>query len=207
MFAAFLAASFVFAVTPGPGVLYIVTRSATQGRTAGLGSVAGVALGNFGNALAASLGLATIFAISAGAFLAVRYAGAAYLIYLGIQAIRSRAPREPIGAMVLQPKTLRRIFIDGFVVALLNPKTSLFFVAFLPQFLPGGATLPDTMALAGVFVIIAVTTDTCYALAAGAARPWFARRSIIKDFGRYISGGVLVSLGVVAALTGQRAKT
>src|ERR1700758_3964577 len=123
MFAAFLAASFVLAVTPGPGVLYIVTRSATQGRAAGLASVAGVALGNLGNATAASLGLAAIFAISSVAFTAVKYLGAAYLIYLGVQALRSGA--SAVGAKAsgsadgsaLPAAALRRIFADGFLVA------------------------------------------------------------------------------------------
>jgi threonine/homoserine/homoserine lactone efflux protein len=204
--AAFLAASFLLAVAPGPGVFYIVTRSARHGRAAGLASVAGVALGNLGNVIAAALGLAAIFALSASAFLAVKYLGAAYLIYLGVQAIRSRGRREPAGTLA-PPKTLRRIFTDGFVVALLNPKTSLFFVAFLPQFLPRGAPPAYTVALGGVFVAIAATTDTCYALAAGVARRWFPRGGYIENLARYISGGALVGLGLVAALTGERARS
>src|SRR5690242_17735750 len=128
---AFLAASLVLAVTPGPAVFYIVTRSVTQGRISGLASVAGVALGNLGNAIGASLGLAALFAISSLAFTVVKYLGALYLVYLGVQALR-RPRSEGNAATVdaqLPASALRRIFADGFVVALLNPKTALFFAA------------------------------------------------------------------------------
>ena len=142
MFAAFVAASFILAVTPGPGVFYIVTRSATQGRAAGLASVAGVALGNLANATAASLGLAAVFALSSFAFVAVRYLGAAYLIYLGVRALRSGTRRARPGPIAQSSLALRRTFINGCVVALLNPKTTLFFAAFLPQFLPASPDRP-----------------------------------------------------------------
>ncbi len=207
MLGAFLAASVVLAVTPGPGVIYIVTRAAAHGRTAGLVSVAGVALGNMGSAVAASLGVAAIFAVSVEAFVAVKYLGAAYLIYLGIRAIRSNVPRHLAATMVSPRQTRWRIFLDGFVVALFNPKTSLFFAAFLPQFLPSRATSAHIAALGGVFVMIAAMTDTCYAVSAGVVGTRFVRGGIIKDFGRYVSGGVLIGLGILAALTGRRVRT
>src|SRR5215218_653643 len=118
---AFLAASFVLAVTPGPGVFYIVARSVTQGRLSGLASVAGVAVGNLGNAIGASLGLAALFAVSSIAFTVVKYLGALYLIYLGVQALRKPAAGGAADALdaPLPAAALRRIFIDGFVVALL----------------------------------------------------------------------------------------
>src|SRR5262245_50498108 len=118
MLSVFLLATLVLAVTPGPGVFYIVTRSIAQGRSAGLASVAGVALGNLGNAIGASIGLAALFAVSSLAFTVVKYAGAAYLVYLGIQALRAPAVNAPTDSM--QPVELRRIFRDGFLVALLN---------------------------------------------------------------------------------------
>src|SRR3972149_202596 len=118
---AFLAASFILAITPGPAVLYIVTRSVAQGRRSGVASVAGIALGNLGNALGASVGLAALFAVSSLAFTIVKYAGAMYLVYLGAQALRSR--RRDIDSSVHGPAQLRKVFRDGFVVALLNPKT------------------------------------------------------------------------------------
>ncbi len=124
LLSAFLVASFVLAITPGPGVFYIVTRSLAQGPRHGLASVAGVALGNLGNAIGASIGLAALFAVSSLAFTAVKYAGALYLLYLGIQALRTAgANSEP---RLAAPAGLRRVFRHGFVVALLNPKTTIF---------------------------------------------------------------------------------
>jgi threonine/homoserine/homoserine lactone efflux protein len=174
LFSAFVMASLVLAVTPGPGVFYIVTRSIVQGRRSGLVSVAGVALGNLGNALAASVGLAALFAVSSLAFTIVKYAGALYLVYLGVQMLRSpdAEPSAPAPAVA----TLGRIFRDGFVVALLNPKTTLFFAAFLPQFLsPAVSPVLQSMALGALFVAIAALTDSAYALAAGAVAPVLAR--------------------------------
>lgn len=204
---AFLAASFVLAVTPAPGVLYILTRGATQGRAAGLASVAGVALGNLGNAAAASLGLAAVFAASALAFTAVKYLGAAYLIYLGIHTLRSRgaAPRSQ-SEVVLAPADLRRVFGDGLVVPLFNPKTAIFFAAFLPQFLPAAAGPLELLGLGGIFVAIAAMTDTAYAMASGAIKRWLSRGNLTSNFGRYASGSILIPLGVLTAVTGQRSK-
>ena len=205
LFAAFLAASLVFTVFPGPAVFYIVTRGATQGRSAGLASVAGIALGNLGNALAASLGLAALFAISSVAFTIVKYTGAAYLIYLGVRALRARAQPGTDAGAPPRVTRLRRIFTDGFVVALFNPKTTLFFAAFLPQFLPASATPAQTIAMGAITVLIGATTDSCYALASGAVKPWLARGGA-KGIGRYVSGGAFIGLGLLTALTGQRTK-
>ena len=121
----FTSCSLILAITPEPGVLYIVTRSLTQGRHAGLASVGGVALGNLGNAIRASVGLATLFAVSSIAFTIVKYCGALYLIYLGVRTLRS--PRSTVHARALSSTPARRIFRDGFFVALLNPKTAIFF--------------------------------------------------------------------------------
>lgn len=202
LFAAFLLASLVLAVTPGPGVLYIVARSLLQGRRAGLVSVAGVALGNLGNALAAALGLAALFAVSSVAFLAVKYAGAGYLVCLGVQMLRAR--RDEMPAAVPSATTPGRVFRDGFVVALLNPKTTLFFAAFLPQFLsPGVPPMFQSMALGGLFVAIAAATDSAYALAAGALAPAL-RSDRARSLGRRLGGGVFIGLGLFAALGGTR---
>ena len=131
---AFVVASVVLAVTPGPAVFYIVTRSLSQGRRAGLASVGGVALGNLGNSIGASVGLAALFAISSLAFWIVKYAGAAYLIHLGIKALRRpSAPSEGPRPGSSRPAV---IFRDGSVVALLNPKTTLFFSAFIMRLNP-----------------------------------------------------------------------
>jgi threonine/homoserine/homoserine lactone efflux protein len=192
---AFLIASVILAVTPGPGVLYIVTRSLTQGRRFGLVSVAGVALGNLGNAVGASIGLAAVFAVSVLAFTIVKYLGALYLVYLGLRAIR--APRLDREVAKLEPASLRRIFRDGFIVALLNPKTAIFFAAFLPQFMSADSpAIVQSLTLGSVFVAIAAVTDTGYALAAGALAPVLTRARGVRAIGRYLTGGSFVGLGI-----------
>jgi threonine/homoserine/homoserine lactone efflux protein len=203
LLSAFLAASLLLAVTPGPAVLYIVSRSLLQGRRSGLASVAGVALGNLGNAAGASAGLAALFAASSAAFLAVKYAGALYLVYLGIQALRA-PPADGVAAPPA-PARLSRIFRDGFVVALFNPKTTLFFAAFLPQFMDGQAPpMQQGLALGCTFIAIAALTDTAYALAAGAAAPLLNRARGVRVLGRRLAGGAFIGLGVLAALSGSR---
>lgn len=202
LFSTFLFASFVLAVTPGPGVIYIITRSIVQGRRSGLVSVAGVAFGNLGNALAASLGLAALFAVSSLAFSAIKYAGALYLVYLGVQMLRSGPIENPSALPAAEPPG--RIFRDGFVVALFNPKTTIFFAAFLPQFLSADAPfMLQSMALGSLFVAIAAVTDSAYALAAGAVAPAL-RSGKVRRIGRYLGGSAFVGLGVFAALAGSR---
>jgi threonine/homoserine/homoserine lactone efflux protein len=195
VFSAFLIASFILAVTPGPGVLYIVTRSLAQGRRFGLASVAGVALGNLGNAVGASIGLAAVFAVSTLAFTVVKYLGAVYLLYLGVQAIR--APRTGEATTTPAPASLARIFRDGFVVALLNPKTAVFFAAFLPQFMNTETpAIVQSVTLGSIFVAIAALTDTAYALAAGALAPVLVRARGVRAAGRYLTGGAFIGLAV-----------
>lgn len=196
---AFLAASLLLAVTPGAGVLYIVTRSLAEGRTAGLASVLGVALGNLGNAIIASLGLAALIKASPVAFEVIRYGGALYLFFLGWKALRQPAS-EP-GSSGIPRSSSRRVVVDGFVVALFNPKTALFFAAFLPQFVAprGGALQP--LLLAMLFVAIAAVTDTLYALFASVA----AKRLAGRNFGRFLAGGTYFAIGLLTAFTGSRA--
>jgi len=200
---AFLAASMVLAVTPGPGVIYIVTRTLAQGRAAGVGSIAGVACGNLLNSLGASLGLAALFAVSSLAFTVVKYAGAAYLIYLGIKMLRG-APRAEASRMVA-PAPVGRVFREGVLVALLNPKTTIFFAAFLPQFMqPGMPALPQAVMLGSIFVVVAAASDLGYVLLASWFAPRFARAGAAPRIGRYASGGALIALGVASAMAGQR---
>ena len=204
--AAFLLSSLLLAVTPGPAVIYIVARTLSLGRLAGLASVTAVVLGNLVNVLAAALGLAALFAVSSLAFAVMKYAGAAYLVYLGVRALRARpaaaaAQTDPAAGSA----GLRRVFRDGFVVALFNPKTTLFFAAFLPQFMdPAIAAMPQSVALGGTFVLIAATTDCCYVLAAAALLPLLARARGAQAVGRYLTGGALIGLGVLAAVSGGR---
>lgn len=201
LFSAFLVASFILAVTPGPGVLYIVTRSLVQGRRSGVVSVAGVALGNLGNALAAAIGLAALFAVSSLAFSVVKYAGALYLVYLGLKMLRS-SPAGHLPNVVHAPAT--RVFRDGFVVALLNPKTTVFFAAFLPQFMSHDVSpMLQSMSLGALFVVIAAITDSVYALAAGAVAPALRRRGAGR-LGRWLGSGMFIGLGIFTALAGSR---
>lgn len=203
LLSAFLVASLVLAVTPGPGVAYIVARSLRHGRASGLASVAGVALGNLANALAASLGLAALFVVSAAAFDVVKFAGAAYLFWLGVQALRAHheAPAAAPGAA-----PLRRIACDGFMVALLNPKTALFFAAFLPQFMTPGHAPLQGIALGALFVVIAAFTDTLYALAAGSIAPRLAHAQGARRAARVGAAMSLFALALWTLLGNARAQ-
>jgi threonine/homoserine/homoserine lactone efflux protein len=209
MFGAFLLASVVLAITPGPAVVYLLTRTLAHGSRAGFASLAGVALGNLGNAVGASVGLAALFAVSSVAFMVVKLAGAAYLIYLGIQALRAPA-LGPI-SVVATPPSARAVFRDGFLVALLNPKTALFFAAFLPQFIDASSSpMVQSVLLASVFIAVAALTDAVYVLAAsrlvgssGASTP-AATAGPLARAGRYLSASVFIGLGVYTALSGPR---
>lgn len=199
----FLLASLVLAATPGPGVLYIVARTLAHGRRAGLASVLGVMLGNLGNALAAALGLAALLAVSATAFSVLKWAGAAYLVYLGVQALRA----PPVVSATEAPArpAWRRVLRDGFWVALLNPKTTLFFAAFLPQFInPIGSALAQSAALGVAFVLIAACTDTAYVLLAQWVAPALGRVPRGAAIGRLAQAAVYFGLGALAATAGQR---
>ena len=200
---AFLVASLVLAVTPGPGVLYIVTRSVTEGRTAGLASVLGVALGNFGCAVGASVGLAAIISASSVFFEVVRYLGALYLFLLGWKALQARKPH--VAQSVPSSGSNARVVRDGFVVAVLNPKTALFFAAFLPQFIAHGtAHVFQPLILGALFVVIAASTDTLYALFASLAAPYFSRASSAVTAARFASSAAYFGLGLFAVLSGNR---
>lgn len=204
LLAAFAGASLVLALTPGPAVVYIVARTLAQGRARGLASVIGVAFGNLANALGAAIGLAALFAVSSAAFTVVKWAGAAYLVYLGVRMWRTpaSAPNEAGAAPARRAQPLARVFRDGFVVALLNPKTTLFFAAFLPQFIdPGANPLPQTLALGAVFVGIAGCTDMLYVLTASLVAPRLARaggRGAV--WGDRVAGTSFIGLGVLTAM-------
>jgi threonine/homoserine/homoserine lactone efflux protein len=202
-FVTFLIASLILAITPGPGVVYLLTQTLRSGRKAGLASVGGIALGNLGNASAASVGLAAIFAASSAAFFVVKIAGAAYLIFLGIKALRTKLPVE--AANRVSRTSPGRLFRDGLLVALLNPKTALFFAALLPQFIDPNASPPWQSLLFGcVFVAIALCTDTIYVLSASAVASTMRRRSAWRPYGRYVSAASFIGLGIYAAFAGPR---
>jgi threonine/homoserine/homoserine lactone efflux protein len=202
-FATFLLASLILALTPGPGVIYVLTQTLSQGRAAGLASVCGIALGNLANAAVAALGLAVVIAASAAAFTVVKFGGAAYLVFLGVQALRA-GPRAPAAA-VSSRMSPTRLFRSAFFVALLNPKTALFFAALLPQFIqPGAAALAQTFFVGAVFVALALVTDSAYVFAASALAAHIRRRSTWQPYGRYVSAATFMGLGVYAALANPR---
>lgn len=200
LLSAFVTASLVLAAMPGPGVLFIVARSVAQGRRAGLLSVAGVAVGNLGNAIAAAAGLAAVLTVSAAAFGFVKWLGALYLVWLGARMLlrgASASSARPADA----PAT--RLFLDGFVVALFNPKTTIFFAAYLPQFLaPGAPLIPQILALGALFVAIAAVTDSVYALTAGRLYPLL--RASPRRMGQRLVGGFFIGLGLWTAMAGVR---
>lgn len=201
----FVGASLVLALTPGPAVVYILTRTLSQGRASGLASVLGVALGNLGNALGAALGLAALFAISSAAFTVVKWAGAAYLVFLGVRLLRAKDDdAAAAGAPSVPAHALRRVFRDGFVVALLNPKTALFFAAFLPQFMsPNANHLLQSILLGSVFVGVAACTDLAYVLLASWAAPRLSRSAGHARWGRRAAGGSFIGLGLLTAAGGR----
>jgi threonine/homoserine/homoserine lactone efflux protein len=195
----FAAASLALLAVPGPAVIYVVTRSLDQGRTAGIVSVLGVETGTFAYALAAAAGLTGLIAASEIGFTVVRYAGAAYLVYLGVRKLLER--EEPADGL---PSARSRLFLKGALVQLLNPKIAIFFLAFLPQFVDSsrGPIAVQILVLGMVFTLLAVLSDGAYVLLAGAVGGWLrsgrrARRRLAK-----LSGGVYIGLGVSAALSG-----
>jgi len=202
-FAVFLLASLALAITPGPAVIYLITRTLSHGRGAGFASIGGIALGNLGNAAMASFGLAAVLAISTQAFTVIKLAGAAYLVFLGVREIRRAGANGRSEFRGAPPP--RKAFRDGFWVALLNPKTALFFAAFLPQFVdPSGSPLAQGLTLSAAFVLIAACTDTLYVLAAGTLGPKIMGLGARPSVGRYISGASFIALGIFVALSGPR---
>jgi len=201
--ALFALASLLLTVTPGPAVLYIVARSISQGRTAGVVSCLGITAGGLVHVVASAAGLSAIFATSALAFGAVKYAGAAYLVWLGVR--RLARPAEPVGdGTEATPVPLAAVFYQGLLVNVLNPKTALFFLAFLPQFVSparGDVALQVT-ALGGLFLGIAWCTDAVWALLASRAGSWLKRHPWYLASERYLVGSVYLGLGLATALSG-----
>ena len=189
-------------LTPGPAVLYIVTRSVDQGRRAGLVSVLGVHAGTLVHVAAAAAGLSAVLVASATVFSVVKYLGAAYLIYLGVRQLVSRAP-DPTDVTLAAAPQLSRAFLDGFIVNVLNPKTALFFLAFLPQFvsISRGAVPMQIACLGLVFCVIGLMTDGLYALTAGSAAPWLRARRGVALTRRWIPGTMYIGLGLATALS------
>jgi len=198
--AVFATAALALAVVPGPAVLYVVAQSIDSGRLGGLVSALGVATGGLVHVVAATLGISAVVSSSATAFTAVKLAGAAYLVALGLHTLALR--REPTDVAPRPERRLRRRYAQGVLVNVLNPKTALFFLAFLPQFADParGSVAVQLLVLGLVFVAIAVCSDALWALAAGTAseRLRWSRRFLGVQ--RYVSGSVFLGLGALTAL-------
>jgi threonine/homoserine/homoserine lactone efflux protein len=200
---AFSAAALVLLLIPGPAVLYIVSQSVEHGRRAGLTATLGVHTGTMVHLTAAALGLSAILVSSSLAFTTVKLLGAAYLIYLGLRALLGAD--DPETAPAAREVRLGRIFRQGVLVNVTNPKTALFFFAFLPQFLDRGAgRLPLQIALLGlVFTCIGLVTDSSWALASGLAAGWIKGNARFTRIQRRVSGCVFIGLGLVTAFAGS----
>ncbi len=198
----FFLASIVLLLTPGPAVLYIIARSIDQGRIAGLVSVLSVEVGNLFHAIIAAYGLSALLSASEPAFNVVKYLGAAYLFYLGIKKLLSRSA-QPGGLKTGEKhQTLGQIFRQGLTVAILNPKTALFFITYLPQFVnpAHGSARIQLLSLGGMFVLMAIFSDGAYALLASSAGRWLSTQQNIWSVERYVVGMIYIGLGVTAAL-------
>ncbi|MBI4278374.1 MAG: LysE family translocator [Armatimonadetes bacterium] len=198
----FVAASLALLVIPGPAVLYIITRAIHHGRRAGLVSALGVGLGNLVHVAAATLGISAVLASSALAFSAVKSLGAAYLVYLGVRVFWSRDESQVAAP---EPSRLRLIFSQGFLVNALNPKTALFFLAFLPHFADParGYVAVQILFLGGVFVSLAICSDSTYAVLAGTLGSRLRAQGRFLRAQRYVAAAVYIALGITAALAGS----
>ncbi|TFC77615.1 LysE family translocator [Cryobacterium sp. TMS1-20-1] len=202
----FALASIALIVIPGPTVLFVIGRSLALGRLGGFLSVLGNALGLIPVIIAVSLGLGAIVTQSVLLFTIVKFAGAAYIIYLGVQAIRNRHKAARMSEARVARKTKWRLVFEGFVVGLSNPKSLVFFIAVLPQFVNYRAgDVPLQLAVLGlVFVVLALLGDSTWALAAGTARTWFAKSPQRVENLSSAGGVIMIGLGGVLAATGAR---
>jgi len=200
--ALFAAAALALIVVPGPAVLYIVARSVHQGRRAGLLSALGVASGGLVHVAGAVLGFSVLIASSRLAFTAIRWLGALYLLYLGVETLRGR--KGPSAQASCPPASLRRVYAQGVLVNVLNPKTALFFLAFLPQFAdPGRGRLPlQMLTLGGLFIALAVVSDSSYALLGGTLAERMSRTPRARLGTRLVTAGVYLALGLTTAMYG-----
>ena len=200
----FVLASLVVLILPGPGVVYVVTRSATQGYRAGMTSVLGLAAGALVHVAATVAGLSAVLLASATLFGLVKALGAAYLIYLGVSTLLGAKSSAKETAPM--PAALPRIFTDGVLVSVLNPKIAVFFLAYLPQFVdPAGPSVTlQILSLGLIYVVLSVITDGGYALLAGGLREWLSKRVLKSAWPRYVSGTIYLGLGINTAITGRR---
>jgi threonine/homoserine/homoserine lactone efflux protein len=202
-FGLFVVAALALLLVPGPSVLYVVARSVDQGRLAGLASVLGIEIGTLVHVCFAAVGLSALLASSATAFSVVKWLGAAYLIWLGLQRLLARDGGE--GPVNVEPAPLSRVFSQGVLVNVLNPKTALFFLAFLPQFVDPSrrSAWLQVVVLGATLATLGLFTDGLYALLGGTAGNLLRRSSGFQRGQRYISSGVYLALGAATAVSGS----
>ncbi|MEU7896968.1 LysE family translocator [Nonomuraea sp. NPDC049152] len=204
--AVFCAATMALLLVPGPAVVFIVTRSVAQGRITGMVSVLGIHTGSIVHVAAAALGISALLAASATAFMVVKWLGVAYLVWLGIRKLMTRSDDGELASLKSHSRT--RVFWEGFVVNVLNPKTAIFFLAFLPQFVKPelGPVAPQIVLLGVVWIALGMASDGAYALLASALSGRLRRSARARRRLDVSSGLVYLGLGAVAAFTGEPAK-
>lgn len=201
-------AALIFALVPGPAVVFIVTRSVDQSRRAGMASGLGVACGNLALVFAAAFGLSALFATSEIAYDVVRFAGASYLVYLGVRRLLDRS--VPSGDEAAPPpKPLSRLYAQGVIVGVLNPKAALFFFSFLPQFVDQGhgAVAAQMLILGTLVVAITLAGDCSYAALAGGVAQTLLRKPKVVRRQQLVAGCVYIGLGIAAAVSGPSHST
>jgi threonine/homoserine/homoserine lactone efflux protein len=206
-YALFVVTCLALLAIPGPAVLYIVSRSIDQGRTAGLLSVLGVTTGTLVHVAAAAIGLSSLVLASSVAFGVVRYAGAAYLVFLGVRRLLTR--QSDVLVEERTPRSLRRLYTQGFVVNLLNPKTIVFIFAFIPQFVDveAGHVGVQIVLLGLTLAVLGLLSDSLYAIVAGSIADRLRGSLAVARFERWFGGGILVALGLAAAVVAPNRST
>ena len=203
---AFALISFALIIVPGPNVLFVISRSLMLGRAAGVGTAAGGQIGVYLQVMAVAFGVGALVERSVAIFTVIKLAGAAYLVYLGVQAIRHRGSLRAALEVAAQPRSLARILWDGIAVGATNPKVIVFFAAVLPQFVnrSAGHVQVQMLLLGSVFLAIAVVCDSSWALAAGTARSWLARSPRRLEMVGGAGGLAMIGIGASLALTGRK---
>lgn len=204
---AFTLAAFILIIVPGPSVLFVVSRALAYGRRTAVLTVIGGALGSFVSAVGIAVGVGALLQASALAYTVLKFAGAGYLVYLGVRAIRHRGRLWQALEEGAAPVSGRRTFVEGFVVSVTNPKSMVFFAAVLPQFVDRSAGAPPGLQMiifGAIFAAVALVSDTVWGLVAGTVRNWFARSRRRLELVGGASGLTMIGLGVGVALNGRR---
>lgn len=201
----FSGAALLMVLTPGPNMIYLISRSICQGRGAGVISLFGVIAGFFVHMLAAAIGLTAIFLAIPLAYELLKWLGALYLLWLAWQAVKPGA-RSPFEARALPADSPRRLLMMGFLTNVLNPKVAVFYLSILPQFIDTerGSVFAQSLALGVTQISISFTVNLLIALSAAGIATWFARNPFWLSAQRYVMGGVLAALAVKLALEPRR---